>query len=80
MPKGKTQGPVWVVAQQTDGQLLSVSLQLMGSARMLADQLGTFADAILLGDRVEDIAKQLIAATWERPPSWPSTNPKPTPN
>jgi electron transfer flavoprotein alpha subunit len=62
MPKENAHSAVWVVAEQTDGQLLSVSLQLMGCARMLADQLGTFADAILLGDRVEDIAKQLIAA------------------
>jgi electron transfer flavoprotein alpha subunit len=57
-----TRGPVWVLAEQRDGQLVSVSLQLMGHARKLADQLGTSAEAILLGDRVEGLAQQLIAA------------------
>ena len=55
-------GPVWVLAEQTDGQLVSVSLQLMGHARKLADQLGTAAEALLLGDREEGMAGQLIAA------------------
>ena len=66
MPKENARGPVWVLAEQTDGQLLSVSLQLMGRARMLADQLGTFAEAILLGDRVESIASQLFTAGADR--------------
>jgi electron transfer flavoprotein alpha subunit len=59
-------GPVWVLAEQTDGQLLSVSLQLMGHARTLADQLGVSAEAILLGNRVGDAARQLVAAGADR--------------
>ena len=66
MSTGNTRGPVWVVAEQTGGQLRSVSLQLMGRARMLADQLGTFADAILLGDSAEGAARQLVAAGADR--------------
>lgn len=62
MPKENARGPVWVLAEQIEGQLLSVSLQLMGRARKLADQLGTFAEAILLGNRVEGSASQLFAA------------------
>jgi electron transfer flavoprotein alpha subunit len=50
------------MAEQTEGQLRDVSLQLMGRARQLADQLGTRAGAILLGERVEDAAWQLVAA------------------
>jgi electron transfer flavoprotein alpha subunit len=62
MVKDSARGPVWVLAEQTDGQLTSVSLQLMGHARKLADQLGTSAEAILLGDRLGSMAQQLIGA------------------
>jgi electron transfer flavoprotein alpha subunit len=59
-------GPVWVIAEQTDGRLLTVSLQLVGRARQLADQLGTRVGAILLGEGVEDAARQLVAAGADR--------------
>ncbi len=59
-------GPVWVFAEQSDGRLLTVSLQLMGRARQLADQLGTYAGAILLGEGIEDAAEQLVAAGADR--------------
>jgi electron transfer flavoprotein alpha subunit len=62
----RSPGPVWVIAEQTGGRLLTVSLQLVGRARQLADQLGSYAGAILLGDRVEDAARQLIAAGADR--------------
>jgi len=58
----KSPGPVWVIAEQTDRRLLTVSLQVLGRARRLADQLGTHVGAILLGDKVEDAARQLVAA------------------
>jgi electron transfer flavoprotein alpha subunit len=53
---------VWVFAEQTDGRLLAVSLQLVGRARQLADQLETQVGAILLGHGVADAARQLVAA------------------
>jgi electron transfer flavoprotein alpha subunit len=59
-------GPVWVIAEQTDGRLRIVSLQLMGRARQLADQLGTRVGAILLGEGVENAASQLVAAGADR--------------
>jgi electron transfer flavoprotein alpha subunit len=62
MTTDTTPGPVWVIADQIDGRLLTVSLQLIGHARKLADQLGTHVAAILLGDGVEDAARQLIKA------------------
>ena len=34
-------GPVWVIAEQRDCQVEMVSLQLLGKARELADELGT---------------------------------------
>jgi electron transfer flavoprotein alpha subunit len=55
-------GPVWVIAEQLDGQLLPVSLQLIGKARTLADGLGTHLDAVLLGEKVYGLYAQLIAA------------------
>ena len=36
-----TPGSVWVIAEQIDCQILSVSFQLIGQARKLADALGT---------------------------------------
>jgi electron transfer flavoprotein alpha subunit len=59
-------GPVWVVAEQTEGCLLTVSLQIVGRARILADQLGVPAEAILLGCQAENAARQLIAAGADR--------------
>jgi len=41
-------GPVWVIAEQMDCRLLSVSTQLTGQARKLADELNTPVEAILL--------------------------------
>ena len=59
-------GPVWVIAEQIDCRLLSVSIQLVGQARKLADELNTSVEAILLGDDVERQAKELIAAGADR--------------
>ena len=59
-------GPVWDIAEQTDGVLLRVSLQLLGRARQLADRLGTEVAAILLGDGVEGMARQLVEAGADR--------------
>ena len=63
---GTDHNAVWVVAEQIDCHLQSVSLQLTGQARKLADQLGTSVEAILLGDNIEDAARQLIATGADR--------------
>jgi len=59
-------GPVWVIAEQIDCRLLSVSTQLIGQARKLADQLNTSVETILLGDDIEKQTQQLIAAGADR--------------
>ena len=46
-------GPVWVIAEQIDCRLLSVSTQLIGQARKLADELNTSVETVLLGDAIE---------------------------
>ena len=40
---------VWVFAEQRDGELRNVSLELLGKGRELADTLGVELTAILLG-------------------------------
>jgi electron transfer flavoprotein alpha subunit len=59
-------GPVWVVAEQVDCRILDVSLQLIGKARTLADELGVRVETVLLGDGVADQIPQLFAAGADR--------------
>ena len=58
----KEQAPVWVIAEQIDCRTLSVSFQLVGQARKLADALDTTVESVILGDHIEEQAQQLIAA------------------
>ncbi len=55
------QGEVWVFAEQEDGSLHDVSLELCGKARELADRLGVPTGAVLPGWEVGPLAKRLIA-------------------
>ena len=70
-----TCGPVWVIAEQIGGWILAVSLQLIGQARKLADELETSGvgrvsipavEAVLLGDRLDGQTQQLFAAGTDR--------------
>ena len=63
---GTDHSAVWVIAEQIDCHLQSVSLQLIGRARKLADQLNTSVEAILLGDNIKQQARRLIAAGADR--------------
>ena len=51
---------VWVFAEQRDGRLHPVSLELLGKARELAAPLKQSVSALLLGYRVSGLAKTLI--------------------
>jgi len=53
-------GDVWVVAEQQDGQLHDVSLELLSKGRGLADTLGVKLGAVLLGAKVDALATRLI--------------------
>src|SRR5210317_1236520 len=57
---------VWVVAEVDDCRLRSVSLQLVGKARQLADQLDVTVEALLLGNQLNEPARELIAAGADR--------------
>ena len=52
---------VWVWVEQFKGQAASISWEMMGQGRRLADELGVALTACVLGHKVEHIAKQAIA-------------------
>ncbi|MDD4956189.1 MAG: electron transfer flavoprotein subunit alpha [Candidatus Omnitrophica bacterium] len=51
---------VWVFAEQKKGKVQSVAFELLGKGRELADKLGVKLCAVLLGDGVEDVCRELI--------------------
>jgi electron transfer flavoprotein alpha subunit len=55
------QGEVWVFAEQEDGSLHDVVLELCGKARQLADRLGVKAGAVLPGANLDGLPQRLIA-------------------
>ncbi len=53
---------VWVFAEQRDGELQKVALELLGKGRELADTIGVELTALLLGHtNIEEMTKELIA-------------------
>lgn len=57
---------VWVFAEQREGCLHSVALELLGEGRKLADKLETELCSVLIGDCVSDIASDLRAGGSEK--------------
>jgi len=62
----KKSGPVWVIAEQIDCHVLTVSLQLVGHARKLADALETDVEVVLLGEKLDESSAPLFAAGADR--------------
>jgi len=52
---------VWVFAEQKQGRPAGVAFELLGEGRKLAEPLGVDVSAVLIGDGVEDAARELIA-------------------
>lgn len=52
---------VWVLAEQREGVLQKVSLEILGEGRKIADKLGVPLTALLLGYKVEGLSKELTA-------------------
>ena len=50
---------IWVFAEQREGKLQKVSLELLGEGKRLANELGVKLTAILLGNNVEGLASTL---------------------
>ncbi len=55
------QDQVWVWAEQRNGKLMSVSMELLGEGSKLSTKLKSALGAILIGSRIESLAKELIA-------------------
>jgi electron transfer flavoprotein alpha subunit len=66
MPEPNRQGEVWVFAEQEEGSLNEVALELCGKARDLADRLGVKAGAVLPGAAVKGLASSLIGQGADR--------------
>lgn len=52
---------VWVCLEQTGGKIAGVSFEMVSGARKLADQLSSQVCAVLMGDQVQDQAKEAFA-------------------
>lgn len=50
---------VWVFAEQREGQLQKVSLELLGESRKIADKLGSKLTALLIGNKVQNLVEDL---------------------
>ncbi|MFQ6016465.1 MAG: electron transfer flavoprotein subunit alpha/FixB family protein [Anaerolineae bacterium] len=51
---------VWVVAESRDGSLAAISHELLGAARDIADRLGVYVQAVLMGHQVRELSRALI--------------------
>ncbi|MCD2347704.1 electron transfer flavoprotein subunit alpha/FixB family protein [Clostridium guangxiense] len=52
---------VWVFAEQRDGKLQKVSLELLGKGKEIAGKLGVELTAVLLGYNTDEMSKELLA-------------------
>ena len=52
---------VWVFAEQRDGHLEKVSLEILGEGKKIAEKLGVKITALLMGHNVKHLAKELEA-------------------
>lgn len=51
---------IWVFAEQRDGKLMNVSIELLGEGRKIADELDEELTAVLLGYKADDLADKLV--------------------
>ena len=51
---------VWVFAEQRDGKLMQVAIELLGEGRKLANAVGCELCAVLCGDGVDDLVDELF--------------------
>jgi len=60
LDKSEFQG-IWIYAEQREGMIAPVTLELLGKGRELADEMGTELSAVLLGSGIEGLSSELIA-------------------
>lgn len=52
---------IWVFAEQREGKLADVSLEMLGGAKKLAGKTGEQVSAVLLGDKISGLVDELAA-------------------
>jgi electron transfer flavoprotein alpha subunit len=57
---------IWVVAEQANGNAAPLALEILGGARMMADGLGCYVHAVVMGAGLGEVAPELIAAGADR--------------
>jgi len=58
---GQAEPAIWVYLEHAAGRLASVSLELLGKARSLAEQGGLTLSGLLVGQGLDDLADQALA-------------------
>jgi electron transfer flavoprotein alpha subunit len=53
-------GEIWVIGEQRRGRLEEVSLELLSKGAALSQRMGVTLSAVLLGDNIEEIARELV--------------------
>jgi electron transfer flavoprotein alpha subunit len=53
-------GEIWVIGEQRRGRLEEVSLELLSKGMALSQRMGVALSSVLLGDEVEEIARELV--------------------
>lgn len=52
---------VWVYAEQRNGKIMNIALELLGEGKRLAGDLGVEVSAVIVGSNISDKAKDLFA-------------------
>jgi len=53
-------GEIWVIGEQRRGRLEEVSLELLSKGTALSQKMGVTLSAVLLGDEVEEVAREFV--------------------
>lgn len=53
-------GEIWVIGEQRRGRLEEVSLELLSKGMALSQRMGVTLSAVLLGDEVEEVAREFV--------------------
>jgi electron transfer flavoprotein alpha subunit len=60
-PTGEGYRNIWVFGEAAGADLSAATLQALGQAREIADQIGIYVYGLLLGDGVEAVAQHMVA-------------------
>lgn len=52
---------IWIFAEQRDGKIMNVALEILGQARVLADKKRVNVGALLIGSDIKNLSQELIS-------------------